>query len=214
MIKQAIFFKRQSDFLKTNSFKYEEDRFCTHCRTHFVDSVIFAAVGFFSSSGFCISFPCFPAFFHCGRTASVGLWAAIRTEDTLPKSSLTRVLFVPLDGIRPCGGRTKRMHYIISNQSQRKILNCHVFPPTFYQIWQATSRHVHYHFRRYGRQENNTNFYAALFAFLKSAAGIFNNISLLLFAFHIEFLEDFLSSFMRSWARFLPSCDSIFDGRN
>lgn len=80
---------------------------CAHSKTHFVDSVIFAAAGFFSSSVFCISFPCFPAFFHCGRTASVGLWEAIRVEDTLAKPSLTGVLFVPLRGIRSCGGRTK-----------------------------------------------------------------------------------------------------------
>lgn len=32
-------------------------------------------------------------------------------------------------------GEQKRMDYIIFNQSQLKDLNCHVFPPTFYQIW-------------------------------------------------------------------------------
>ena len=46
-------------------------------RTHFADSVIFVAVGFFSSSDLDTSFPCFPGFFHGGRHPSVGLWAAI-----------------------------------------------------------------------------------------------------------------------------------------
>lgn len=81
--RQAIFFKRQSVIFKTNSVDHEGHRGCAHFKTHFVDSVIFAAVGFFSSSVFCISFPGFPAFFHSGRTASVGLWEAIATEDTL-----------------------------------------------------------------------------------------------------------------------------------
>ena len=48
--------------------------------SYFADSVIFAVAAFFSSSGFVISFPCFPAFFHCGRIGSVGLWAAIFME--------------------------------------------------------------------------------------------------------------------------------------
>lgn len=58
--------------------------------SYFADSVIFAVAAFFSSSGFVISFPCFPAFFHCGIIESVGLWAAIFMEDIFQTSQRLR----------------------------------------------------------------------------------------------------------------------------
>ena len=58
--------------------------------SYFADSVIFAVAAFFSSSGFVISFPCFPAFFHCGIIESVGLWAAIFMEDIFQTSPRLR----------------------------------------------------------------------------------------------------------------------------
>lgn len=88
--------------------------------SYFADSVIFAVAAFFSSSGFVISFPCFPAFFHCGRIESVGLWAAIFMEDVFQTSprfrccgSWGRNSIV----CSSCGGSTKPVHYIIINQS-------------------------------------------------------------------------------------------------
>lgn len=81
--------------------------------SYLADSVIFAVAAFFSSSGFVISFPCFPAFFHCGIIESVGLWAAIFMEDIVHVC----VVVVPQEGIRSCGGSTKPVHYIIINQS-------------------------------------------------------------------------------------------------
>ena len=135
MKKEAIFFKRQSVILKTNSFDHEGDGpVCAHFKTHFVDSVIFAAAGFFSSSVFCISFPCFPGFLHCARAASVGLGEAITTEGYTCKTLLAFLSFLWKE-FDPMAGEQKRMHYIIFNQSQCKDLNCHVLPPTFYQIW-------------------------------------------------------------------------------
>lgn len=86
--------------------------------SYFADSVIFAVAAFFSSSGFVISFPCFPAFFHCGIIESVGLWAAIFMEDIWSSRPLhVCVVVVPQEGIRSCGGSTKPVHYIIINQS-------------------------------------------------------------------------------------------------
>ena len=58
--------------------------------SYFADSVIFAVAAFFSSSGFVMSFPCFPAFFHCGIIESVGLWAAIFMEDIFQTSPRLR----------------------------------------------------------------------------------------------------------------------------
>lgn len=175
MKKEAIFFKRQSVYIfKTNSFDHEEDRFVHIFETHFVDSVIFAAVGFFSSSGFCISFPCFPAFFHCGRTASVGLWAAIRTKDTPAKRSPTRVLVVPEEGIRPYGGRTKAdaLHHFQPITVQRFELPH--FPAYVLPNMVSHRKTVALPFWSPWLTKKTMWAFISLFAFFKSAAGIFN----------------------------------------
>ena len=97
-------------------------------------------------------------------------------------------------------GEQKHMHYIIFDQSQLKDLNCHVFPPTFCQIWQSRFTM----FVAMVDKENRIEFYAFLCFAFGSQRLVFS-ISFQYLHFIREFVEDFCSLFVSSRARFLQT---------
>ena len=169
MKKEAIFFKRQSVILKTNSFDHEGDRLCT-----FQNSL--RRLRYFCSCRFLLFFRLLHLFSLFPRFLTLCKSCICRARrghhnGRIHLQNPSPVLVVPLEGIRSYGGRTKAdaLHHfypIIVQRFELPRFPAYVLPNMVSSRKSIAVSMVD--------KENNIEFIRSLFAFLKSAANIFN----------------------------------------
>ena len=196
MKKEAIFFKRQSVILKTNSFDHEGDRLCT-----FQNSLrrlrYFRCCRFLLFFRFLHLFSLFPRFLTLCKSC---ICRARRGHHNgrIHLQTLSRVLVVPLEGIRSYGGRTKAdaLHHfkpIIVQRFELPRFPAYVLPNMVSSRKSIAVSMVD--------RENNIEFIRS-FVCVFEVSGKYFQLVFGYLHFIIEFVEDLCRFFVSSRARF------------